>query len=105
MKSILERALLLGTSTAQVKTMNDFAAPGIKVILADCTLGEEWAAWGECEPANGTCGNGTRERFKEELLPARNGGTCFKDPDPQPEECYKSCPPPINTTGSIQLEL
>ena len=95
----------MGTSTAQVKTMNDFAAPGIKVILADCTLGEEWAAWGECEPANGTCGNGTRERFKEELLPARNGGTCFKDPDPQPEECYKSCPPPINTTGSIQLEL
>ena len=70
----------------------------ITFFSANCTLGEEWAAWGECEPADGVCGNGTRERYKIELLPARNGGGCIS---PEQEECNKTCSP----TGYSQLDF
>ena len=65
-------------------------------ILADCTFGEGWAAWGRCVPSNGTCGNGIRLRFKEELLGSRNGGDC--ENDPESEDCIKDCQP-LNLTG------
>ena len=56
-------------------------------FLANCTLGE-WAAWGECKPSNGISGSGTRQRFKEELLPSRNGGGCINEPEI--EDCTKN---------------
>ena len=73
-------------------------------VLADCTLGEEWAAWGECVPSSGTCGNGTRLRYKEELLPSRHGGDCVHDPES--EICMKDCPVQAKvtyTTGSYLI--
>ena len=66
------------------------------LYLADCILGEEWAAWGECVPSTGTCGNGTRLRYKEELLGSRNGGGCVNEPES--EDCTKECQP-VATTG------
>ena len=57
-------------------------------LLADCTLGK-WTAWGDCIPSDGVCGNGTRLRCKEELLPSRNGGGCLNDPES--ERCIKDC--------------
>ena len=62
-------------------------------FVANCTLGREWAAWGECEPLNGISGNGTRTRYKEELLSSRNGGDCEKRADQQEQEpCIKDFP-------------
>lgn len=83
----------LVTSTTQVIKRLQFFT--IKFHLANCTLGE-WADWGECEPSNGVCGNGTRLRFKTELLPSRNGGNC-DDNIPESEKCTKDCPPSANT--------
>ena len=80
----------MGTSTAQVKEMISVIT-GKSFVLADCTLGEEWAAWERCEPLNGVCGNGTRRRYKMELLPARNGGTCSKS-ESESEPCSNDCP-------------
>ena len=94
---------LLGTNTAQVDTKRIYFDTGIMVIwlfsLADCTLGKEWAAWGECVPSTGTCGNGTRQRFKEELYPSRHGGACEKNPGT--ETCTKDCPPSSANTEII----
>ena len=62
----------------------------LTIILADCTIGEEWASWGGCEPSNGVCGNGNRQRYKEELLHSRNGGSCVKN-QKESENCTKDC--------------
>ena len=57
-------------------------------------------------PSTGTCGNGTRQRFKEELLSSRHGGACEKIPDPGTEKCTKECPiQSENTTGYFQFDV
>ena len=76
----------------------------VPFFLANCTLGE-WAAWAECETSNGIRGNGTRQRYKEELLPSRNGGGCVNDNES--ENCAVNCPPvqATYTTGSFQFVI
>ena len=69
-------------------------------ILADCTLGE-WAAWGECEPSYGTCGNGTKRRLKEELLESRNGGECVTPTEQG--KCTKDCSAPSAKSADTGL--
>ena len=48
-------------------------------------------------PLTETCGNGTRQRYKEELLKSRNGGSCVNDPET--EDCTVECQPVNLTTG------
>ena len=83
--------MLSDTSTAQVKNILSVKRRKIygALFLANCTLGE-WAAWGQCKPSNGISGNGTRQRYKEELLPSRNGGFCVNKPES--EDCTKDFP-------------
>ena len=69
------------------------------LFVAKCTLGKEWAAWGECEPFNGISGNGTRTRYKVKLLPSRNGGSC--ENEPESEDCVKDFPTGVDFTISF----
>ena len=85
--------VLLVISTAQVIKRLQFFT--IQFYLANCTLGE-WADWGECEPSFGDCGNGSRLRYKKEVLHSRNGGSC-DDKIPEVEKCTVDCSPSANT--------
>ena len=60
-------------------------------FVANCTLGE-WTAWEECKPSNGISGSGTRQLYREELLPSRNGGHCVNEPESEVCDCNKDFP-------------
>ena len=78
MKKLLERDLLLDTSTAQVCNCCIFAweitFSSFDLFKADCTLGG-WGDW-VCQASNGSCGNGTLYHQKIVLLQEQNGGSC-----------------------------
>ena len=63
--------------------LDNFTNAYVTIVLVDC----QWSSWSRWSACSRTCGTGTREKSRQVLTSAKNGGDSCQGPSRQTERC------------------